>query len=137
MILQSLTLKCLKCPFLSVWVHEPPHITQRSILDFLEGDWLLSAGPALFWTAGVSLSQRRSSVLRLSSIRMCSLSARLLLLVLLAVPLYGVEKVRHRGYRKDPDADKVRDQICGENFSVERSSYFNEKKKKPCPICTQ
>ncbi|XP_070823143.1 collagen triple helix repeat-containing protein 1-like isoform X2 [Chaetodon trifascialis] len=37
---------------------------------------------------------------------MSPLVARLLLLVCLALPLYGVEKVRNRGYRKDPDADK-------------------------------
>lgn len=40
---------------------------------------------------------------------MSPLVARLLLLVCLALPLYGVEKVRNRGYRKDPDAEKVRE----------------------------
>ncbi|XP_061919627.1 collagen triple helix repeat-containing protein 1 isoform X3 [Entelurus aequoreus] len=39
---------------------------------------------------------------------MSPLSPRLLLLVCLLLPVYGVEKVRSRGYRKDPDADKVR-----------------------------
>lgn len=38
---------------------------------------------------------------------MSPLVGRLLLLVFLVSPLYGVEKVRNRGYRKDPDADKV------------------------------
>ncbi|CAF98077.1 unnamed protein product [Tetraodon nigroviridis] len=33
----------------------------------------------------------------------------LLLLLCVALPLHGVEKVRNRGYRKDPDADKVRE----------------------------
>lgn len=44
---------------------------------------------------------------------MSPLSARplLLLLVCLSLPLYAVEKVRNRGYRKDPDADKVRSVI--------------------------
>lgn len=32
----------------------------------------------------------------------------LLLLVCLTLPVFGVEKVRSREYRKDPDADKVR-----------------------------
>ncbi|TNN64589.1 Collagen triple helix repeat-containing protein 1 [Liparis tanakae] len=44
---------------------------------------------------------------------MSPLTARLLLLVCLALPLYGVEKVRNREYRKDPDADKLGSCIQG------------------------
>lgn len=45
---------------------------------------------------------------------MSPLVARLVLVVCLALPLYGVEKVRSRGYRKDPDADKVRELTGGD-----------------------
>ncbi|KAM4569020.1 collagen triple helix repeat-containing protein 1-like isoform 3-T3 [Fundulus diaphanus] len=37
---------------------------------------------------------------------MSPLASRLLLVLCLAAPLYAVEKVRNRGYRKEPDADK-------------------------------
>lgn len=46
---------------------------------------------------------------------MSPLVARLVLVVCLALPLYGVEKVRSRGYRKDPDADKVRKLTVGDS----------------------
>lgn len=38
-----------------------------------------------------------------------SLPLHLLLLLCVALPLHGVEKVRNRGYQKDPDAGKVRE----------------------------
>ncbi|CAG6016017.1 unnamed protein product [Menidia menidia] len=44
---------------------------------------------------------------------MSPLAARLLVVFCLALPLYGVEKVRNRGYRKDPDADKYGSCIQG------------------------
>lgn len=75
-------------------------------------DWLLPPPPALLWThtlSGVGIQLSRHICERAHTVMMSPLVARLLLLVCLALPLYGVEKVRNRGYRKDPDADKVRE----------------------------
>lgn len=89
---------------------------------FLWGDWLLLVLPS---SVTLSVSQSEWTVesilqsLRAHTASPCMMSpliARLLLLVCLALPLYGVEKVRNRGYRKDPDADKVRE--ISYNYSV-------------------
>ncbi|XP_040899457.1 collagen triple helix repeat-containing protein 1-like isoform X1 [Toxotes jaculatrix] len=61
---------------------------------------------------------------------MSPVAARLLLLACLALPLYGVEKVRNRGYRKDPDAEKctgndAEKPNCTRHSGEGRSSYLN------------
>lgn len=66
-------------------------------------------------------------------VMMSPLVARLLLLVAcLALPLYGVEKVRNRGYRKDPDADKVRERGAGR---TNRAAAVRSKKFIWLPYC--
>ncbi|KAF7226200.1 collagen triple helix repeat-containing protein 1 isoform X1 [Nothobranchius furzeri] len=56
--------------------------------------------------------------------------SRLLLLACVALPLYGEEKVRNRGYRKDPDADKcsgndAEKANCTRHAAEGRSTFLN------------
>ena len=88
------------------------------------GDWLLPSRPALLgtkrpgwsWMESKCRLRLREGSTQLSLCVMSPLVGRLLLLVCLALPLYGVEKMRNRGYRKDPDAEKVRESRSEDDF---------------------